>query len=111
MRIGKKDEEPCTYNLNGVDLKYTTQEKDLGVIIDDRLKFDIHIAAKAKTANNIMGVIRRTFSYLDKTIFTRLFKALVRPHLEYAYSVWYPTLQKSKIMIENVQRRATKRLA
>ena len=58
-----------------------------------------------------MGLIRRTFTFLDRTIFTRLFKALVRPHLEYANSVWYPSTIKLKNMIENVQRRATKRLA
>ena len=57
-----------------------------------------------------MGIIRRTFTYLDKTIFTRLFKSLVRPHLEYANSVWYPSLKKLKILVENVQRRATKLL-
>ena len=83
----------------------------MGVTIDEDLKFDLHISEKVKTANNIMAVIRRSFTYLDKSIFTRLFKSLVRPHLEYASSVWYPMLQKSKEMIENVQRRATKRLA
>lgn len=35
---------------------------------------------------------------------------MVRPHLEYANTVWHPHLKKSKILIENVQRRATKRL-
>ena len=57
-----------------------------------------------------MGIIRRTFTHPDRTVFTRLFKALVRPHLEYAHSVWFPSIDKLKILIENVQRRATKQL-
>ena len=43
-------------------------------------------------------------------MFRTLFISLVRPHLEYATSVWSPMLKKDKIAIENVQRRATKRV-
>ena len=57
-----------------------------------------------------MGIIRRSFSHLDKSTFNLLFKSLVRPHIEYAHSVWYPTTKKLKTLIENVQRRATKQL-
>ena len=56
----------------------------------------------------MIGIIRRSFLHLDKTMFLQLYKALVRPHLEYANQVWAPRLMKHVIMIENVQRRATK---
>ena len=111
MRIGREDDNIVNYTLNGHILKSTHEEKDLGIIIDDKLKFDSHISAKVNTANKIMGIIRRSFIHLDETIFTRLFKALVRPHLEYGNSVWQASTKKSKILIENVQRRATKRLS
>ena len=58
----------------------------------------------------IMGVIRRTFRYLDENMFTKLFKALVRPHLEYAQAVWHPSLIRDINMLESVQRRATKQI-
>ena len=40
----------------------------------------------------------------------KLFKAFVRPHLEYANVIWSPFLKRQSIYIENVQRRATKLL-
>ena len=55
-----------------------------------------------------MGLIRRFFSYMDETTFLMLYKALVRPHLEYSNSIWNPYKRKHITAIENVQRRATK---
>ena len=84
------------------------EEKDLGVIIDSELSFSEHVASKVRTANAIVGLIRRSCSFLDGTSFKKLSTAFVRPHLEYAQSVWSPHLRKHINMLENVQIRATK---
>ena len=55
-----------------------------------------------------MGLIRRSYTYLDKNFYRYLFNALVRPHLEYCVSVWYPLLKKYEELIENVLRLASK---
>ena len=44
---------------------------------------------------------------MDKDILS-IYKSVVRPHLEYASSVRSPMFKKSKILTENVQRRATR---
>ena len=64
-------------------------------------------------ANRVMGIARKTFSNLSCEIFISIFKALVRPHLEYATPVWSPHGHGNgylKTKIEDVQRRATKRI-
>ena len=41
-------------------------------------------------------------------MFLSIYKSVVRAHLEYASSVWSPMFKKDTILIENVQRRATR---
>ena len=89
-------------------LEEVAVEKDLGVKIDNQLKFSDHVQAKVNTANKTMGFIRHSFQYLDKEIFSLLYKALVRPHLEFASCVWSPQHKYNRDAIERVQRRATK---
>ena len=76
--------------------------------MDSNINFREHINQKVAKANQMMGVIRRSFKYLDKEIFTLLYKSLVRPHLEYANSVWNNGCAIDMTKLENVQRRATK---
>jgi spore maturation protein CgeB len=93
-----------------VELAWSTSEKDLGVIVDCKLSFSEEICSRIKKANVVMGVIRRTFTYLDEKMFMCLYCSLVRPHLEYASSVWSPMWRKEVEAIEKVQRRATKQI-
>ena len=96
------------YKIGGKELEHVFEEKDLGVLVDADLSFEEHITTKVRKANQIMGLIRRSFTYLDGKSFVKLYTALVRPHLEYAQSVWSPHLKKFTDLLENVQIRATK---
>ena len=96
------------YSMDGVELEHVSVEKDLGVLIDEELIFEEHIMEKVKKANAIVGLIRRSFSYLDGRLFKKLFTTFVRPHLEYCAVVWNPHFKKHIKIIENVQVRATK---
>ena len=93
---------------NPTEVTQVTTEKDLGVIFDEKLIFRDHISKKAALANRNLGLIFRSFTYIDKAMFLNLYKSLVRPHLEYATSVWSPMYKKDSITLENIQRRATR---
>ena len=69
------------------NIEKVSSEKDLGVIVDQVLNFSEHISGKVNKANRNLGMIFRTFTYMDKEIFLSLYKSLVRPHLEYAVTV------------------------
>lgn len=91
-------------------IKKIAKEEDLGITTDEFLNFEAHISKKVNKANQIMGLIRRAFSALDISMFRCLFKSMVRPHLEYAQSIWSPYKRKDIRMVENVLRRASKML-
>ena len=86
-------------------------EKDLGVNIDSKLSFRQHIAQATAKANKVVGIIRRSFDHLSERTFVQLYKALVRPILEYGHTVWQPYLKTLCQDLEDVQRRATSLLS
>ena len=110
MTISRSGNNNRQYKLNGTPLNISTSERDLGVIIDNRLQFNDHVQAKINKSNSIMALIRKTYTFLDNSSFLLLYKSLVRPHLEYANQIWKPHLKKHIHAIENVQRRATRLL-
>ena len=85
-----------------------SEEKDLGVTFQQDLKFGSYIAEKVNKANSTLSLIVRTFDYIEKDPFILLYKSLVRPHVEYGNTIWYPFLRKDIESVEKIQRRATK---
>ena len=71
------------------------------------MSFESHINAKVKKANQMMGLIRRVFSFLGKDMFLRLYTAFVRSHLEFSQVVWAPWKKRLIRTIESIQERAT----
>ena len=68
----------------------------IGVIIDGNLKFREHITSKVNIANRNVGIIFRTFTFLDKEMFLNLYKPMARPHLEYATQIWSSLYKRIK---------------
>ena len=112
MHLGR-DNPQTSYSLKREDgsshtLETTNQEKDLGVLIDDQLKYTAHITSQVNKANRALGLIKHTFKYMDMRAFQLLYKSLIRPHLEYASPVWAAVTKRDQDLLERVQRRATR---
>ena len=75
-------------------LEATSEEKDLGVWIDDKLKFTRHVGHAVAKGNQILGLIKRSLVYKDTEVIKRLFIAHFRPHLEYTNVICHPRFKK-----------------
>ena len=62
----------------------------------------------ASKGNQILGLIRRTITYKEKQLIVPLYKAIVRPHLEYCIQSWTLYRKKNIDKLERIQRKATK---
>lgn len=96
------------YEIDNIKLERQKSIKDLGVIFDENLKFDLHIKEKSARANSILGIIKRNFKNFTQSAGIMLYKSLVRSHLEYAVQVWSPYRKGDIDALEKVQMRATK---
>ena len=91
-----------------ININMVNEERDLGVLFDDSLTFTRHIADIAKKANSKLGIIKRSFTSLDESSFTQLYKSIVCPSLEYCSTVWSLIYKKDEDILEKVKQRATK---
>ena len=107
MHMGKRNQE-FQYEMGGILLKTSEEERDLGVVVHNSGKPSRQCAEAAKRANKILGLVKRTIISRNQEIIIRLYKCLVRPHLEYCVQAWSPVLKKDIVVLEKVQRRATK---
>ena len=102
---GNMDKE---YKMGDAVLGRTTQEKDLGVTFSADMKVSEQCRIPASKGNQIIKLIRRTITYKEKQLIVPLYKAIVRPHLEYCIQAWRPYHKKHIDKLERIQQRATK---
>ena len=96
------------YHLNGFPLETVSKVKDLGTTVTNTLQWSQHIKLMSSKANRMLGLIRRVCRDItDPDTKKLLYCSIVRPQLEYACELWSPYTSKDKLLVENIQRRAT----
>ena len=90
------------YRLGGAILESSPAEKDLGVLMDEKLNMSQQRALAPWKENNILGSIRRGVASRDREVTVPFYSALVRPHLEYFIQVWGSQYKKDRELLERV---------
>jgi len=96
------------YRLGGEWLESSPEEKDLGVLVHEKLSMSRQRALAAQKANWILGCIKRSVANRSREGILPLYSALVRPHLEYCVQLWSPQHRQDMDVLEQVQKKATK---
>ena len=96
------------YGMGGTILSKTVMEKGLGVTMNANMKVSEQCRIAASKGNQVLGMIRRNITYKEKSLTVPLYKAIVRPHLEYCIQAWSPYVRKDIDMLDKIQRRAPK---
>uniref|UniRef100_A0A1X7SY51 Uncharacterized protein n=1 Tax=Amphimedon queenslandica TaxID=400682 RepID=A0A1X7SY51_AMPQE len=98
------------YSLDGQPTAHQQICKDLGVVFSNTLSWSAQVDCVLKKAYNVLRMIKRVFpaATTPTVVKKKLYLSLVVPILTYCSPVWRPSLVKDFVLLEQLQRRATR---
>jgi hypothetical protein len=98
-------------SLFGTQLTLSDSVKYLGVMLDPKLTFKVHLERRVQKATMILWQCRRTFSRtwgLTPKMVNWIYTSIVRPYIAYGVVSWWPRTQlsTSRKLLSKVQRLA-----
>lgn len=94
-----------SYKVNDVEIPETDEMIDLGVVFTEDLKPSAHCQRIVAKAHRMISTIKLAFKFSDPDTLSTLYKAFVRPILEYCCVIWCPYYIKDIEALERAQRR------
>ena len=85
-------------------LEQVHRVKYLGVLLTSDLTWTEHIRRICNKTRRLIGLMYRRFHHCHPDLMLKLYKAFIRPHLEYAPQVWDPYLIKDIELVERTQK-------
>ena len=90
------------YNIQGTTISSSNIIKDLGIHVDNNLKFHAHAASVISKANHTLGIMYKSFHFTENRMFFTLYKSLVRSVIEYGNRIWGPNYILDQQNIERI---------
>ena len=88
MVVSNRTYSDISLSLNGSNLQLVDNCKFLGVIVDNRLKFDMHINKVCEKISKSLGVMYKLKNIVPSSTLISLYYALIYPHLNYCNLAW-----------------------
>ena len=92
----------CEYFFASDKLKVVSKQKDLGLIVEDSLKWHEHIAEKCPKALSVLMMIKRNCGKITLDCKKNIYKTIVLPILSYGSPCWFSSVDGLK-RLERVQ--------
>ena len=98
-----------SYTLGDNVIDYCTEEKDLGLTVNNKLSWESHQKSILLKAARQLGLVRRTCHFIKSIPQKRsLYITLVRSLFEHCGEIWSPNLMHLNNRFESIQKRAVK---
>ena len=105
--LGKIKKDP-TIKIGSETVNRVHTSKSLGVIIDDKLKWENQIDSISKKVSRGIGAIKLIKPYLPKKCLTQVYNALVQPYFDYCSLVWQNCKLELQSKLQKLQNRAAR---
>ena len=82
-----KEDHPPIY-FNDIPVTQTTVQKHIGLYLDEKLNYNTHIKEKLSKVYKGIGLLRNLSNKLPRPALVTVYKAFIRPHLDYVDIVY-----------------------
>ena len=95
---------PRLYIAPKIELPQVNSVKYLGIQFTIDMSWSTHIAKICSKTRKLIGLVYRQFHLCNPETALKIYKAFIRPHVEYALITWDPYDCKGIQMLENIQK-------
>ena len=94
------------YYMNNEIIDFTESEKDLGVMVNSKFKWDHHQQKVLNKAHQMLGITKRTCHFItDQKKRRSLYLSLVRSQFEHCSIIWRPIMKRKSLHLKNSKRK------
>ena len=92
--------------LNGKVIPRTNSFECLGVLIDEKLSWDLHVDKMCKKVGNSIAVMKRIKPFVPNSTLQTIYKAMIQPYFDYCSPLWGNCSAYLKGKLQRFQNRA-----